>query len=266
VTTLSYIVIAVCLSGVAFLSAMIGIGGGILYTPVQVLVGIGVHEAAATSLALIMMLSFGATIVYHRAKKVDFKIAFVFETFTVVGGFFGGYFSGYVAEDGIISILITALLVAAAGMFLRKGGSVARFETDGPWYVWKRSAFGSHYHINMFVAAIVCIIAGGISGMTGVGGGFIKVPMMVIFFAIPIDTAIATSGFMVGITAIAGFIGHLMHGHWNPVMTFIFAPGVLLGSMLGAKTMLRIEKEKLRRIFAVFMIVLAAWLAWRFFG
>ena len=265
-TPLSYIVIAVCLSVVAFVAAMMGIGGGILYTPIQVLFGVDVHEAATTSLTLIMILSVGATFIYRRASMVDFKIAFVFEVFSVMGGFLGGYLSSYVSGDAIIGILIGVLVVASAGMFLKGRGPLGCVAETLPWYVWKRATGSSEYRINMFIAIPLCLLAGTISGMIGVGGGFIKVPMMVLLFAIPADIAIATSGFMVGLTAIGGFAGHLAGGHWNPAMTLILAPGVLAGAMLGAKAMLKIEKEKLRRIFSVLMLLLAVWLAYRFFG
>lgn len=263
---ISYIVIAFCLSAVAFVAAMIGIGGGVGYAPIQVIFGVDPHEAATTSLSLILMLSIGATLVYAKAGRVDFKVALVFEIFSIIGGFAGGYFSQYVPGRGIVAILIAAIFASAIAMLKRPNARPLHTFEDGRWYIWHRRVGGIAYNINILFAIPICMLAGVLSGMVGVGGGFIKVPMMAVLFGIPLDIAIATSAFMVGITALSGFSGHLVVGHWNPIMTLVFAPGVLVGSILGARTMLRIDKTKLKLIFCILMILIAIGLIIKFFA
>ena len=85
-----YIGIVVTLMIVAAFAALVGIGGGVLYTPLQVLYGIDIHSAAANSLFLIVILSLSATVTYRRAQRIDWQLAFVLEIFTVAGGFAGG--------------------------------------------------------------------------------------------------------------------------------------------------------------------------------
>jgi uncharacterized membrane protein YfcA len=80
---------------------------------------------------------------------------------------------------------------------------------------------------------------------------------MVILFGIPMEIAVATSGFMVGITALGGFGGHLAVGHFDWRMGLMLAPGVFIGAWLGAHTMLRIDRLLLRRIFGIAMLIIA---------
>ena len=75
---------------VAIIFAMLGQGGGALYTPIQVLSGIPFHEAATTSLFLIMVVSASSTLVFRKNKRVDIPLVIVFEAVTATGAFVGG--------------------------------------------------------------------------------------------------------------------------------------------------------------------------------
>ncbi len=240
----------------AFLAAMLGIGGGVVYTPLQIFFGVGIHEAAATSLMLIIVLSFSATSVYHRAGRVDWAVAALLEVFTASGGFAGGYLSDYLPQDILIIVLMAVLVLTGISM-LRGQGPLAGKRTEHAWYRWRRTRCGEEYELNLLAALPICFLAGALSGLVGIGGGVIKVPMMVLLFGIPMDIAVATSGLMVGITAVGGFAGHLVQGHFDWRMALMLAPGVFIGAQVGAHTMLRIDRELLKRIFGAVMLVLA---------
>ena len=248
--------LVLCLACAAFAAAMLGIGGGVAYTPIQLFFGVGIHEAAATSLFLIMILSLSATTVYHRARKVDWTVAIFLELFTASGGFMGGYLSSFIPRNILITIL-TAAVVFAGAIMVRGARNLAPASREHAWYKWKREFGGQFYELNILVAIPICILAGTVSGMIGIGGGVLKVPMMVILFGIPMDIAIATSGFMVGITAMGGFAGHAVAGHFNWHMGLLMAPGIFIGSWLGAHTMLRINKDRLKKIFGIAMFLIA---------
>jgi hypothetical protein len=249
--------VGVSLAAFAFIASMLGIGGGVFYTPIQLLFGLDIHEAAANSLFLIFILSVSATSVYHRSGKVDWRMAFVLELFTVTGGFVGGYFSGLVPQAILTGLLVAVILFAGALMF--RGQSHPRHldHAHRAFYLWRRQAFGECYELNLFLALPLSFMAGLLSCMVGIGGGALKVPMMVLLFGIPMDIVIATSGFMVGITALGGLAGHLAAGHWDWRMGLVLAPGVFIGAQFGARTMLRMGKRKLRRIFAVVLLFMA---------
>lgn len=253
-----YIGLALALTLVAFAASIIGIGGGVLYTPIQLFFGTKIHEAAANSLFLIIILSLSATFIYHRAQRVDWKMALFLEIFTVAGGFAGGYFSEFISETVLTIILIAVVIFSGFTMLVHKGNSLSRSALCDKWYIWKRMCNNEEYFLNLIVACPIAVLAGMIGGMVGVGGGIIKVPMMVLLLHVPVDIAIATSIFMVGITAAGGFAGHVVAGHWNWKLSLLLTPGVFLGARLGAHCMLKINKEKLKRIFGVLMLILAA--------
>jgi len=257
-----YFGVIVCLFLAAFVAALIGIGGGVLYTPIQIFFDVGIHEAATTSLFLIMILSIGATIIYRRARKIDWMMAVVLEIFTTSGAFAGGYLSEAIPAPILTSILIATLVMTGLIMIRGSVGDAHLYRGDA-WYLWRRESPGGNYTINMLLAIPISSIAGAMSGMIGIGGGVLKVPMMAILFGVPIDIAIATSAFMVGITAAAGFAGHLVAGHWEWRYSLLFAPAVFLGATLGAGCMLRIDKRKLKKIFGVFVLLFAMGLVFK---
>jgi len=96
--------------------SMLGQGGGVLYTPIQVFFGIGFHEAATTSLFLIMMTSFSATLVFRKASRVDWPLAIVLESVTTLGGLVGGLASG--RFSGAFLSGLFAGVVAFAAIFM----------------------------------------------------------------------------------------------------------------------------------------------------
>ncbi len=84
------------------------------------------------------------------------------------------------------------------------------------WFHWYRQFNQQHYSVNLLLALPVSFAAGLNSGLVGVGGGILKVPLMVLLLlGIPMDIAVGSSAFMVGLTAAGGFAGHLTAGHWD---------------------------------------------------
>ncbi len=255
--------LAVALAIVAFAAAILGIGGGAAYTPLQVIAGVEIHTAAATSLLLIAVLSLSATRVYRRARRIDWGMALVFETATVIGGFLGGYGSHLIPSRPLTILLIAA--ITFSGILMLKG----RLYTHEirprrmRFYHWQRRLGDERYSVNLLLALPLCLIAGIIAGLVGIGGGILKVPMMALLLGVPIDIAIATSAFMVGLTALGGFAGHLSAGHVDWRSAAVLAPTVFIGAQIGAHCMLRIPKGRLKRIFGIAMLVIAAGLAWK---
>lgn len=253
-----YAALIVCLFAAAFFAAIMGVGGGALYTPLQIFFGVDIHDAAATSLFLIIILSIAATIVYRRAKKIDWPMAVVLVLISVAGGFAGGFVAEYLSSDFLQILLTVAVIFAGVNMIVRKGKIHAVCAAESAWYVWRRSVNGEEYAINILLAAPASFLAGAVSGLVGVGGGIIQVPILVLLFCVPIDIAIATSAFMVGLTAMGGFAGHLIAGSWDWRLSLIAAPAVFVGARFGARHMLGLEKSKLKKIFGIFMFLIAA--------
>ncbi len=239
---------------VSVVFSMLGQGGGTLYTPIQVLAGVDFHVAATTSLFLIMVTSLSATLVYRRAHKVDWPLALVLESVTATGAFVGGLGSGGFSGRALSWLLAALLLVAA--VFMIRGGPRPVALVRLRWYHWRRRCQGRSYGVNLLAALPVSFLAGMASGMVGIGGGVLKVPLMV-SSGVPMDIAIGTSALMVGLTAAGGFAGHLVAGHWDWRLSLVLASAVFVGGQIGARRALRLDPVRIRKLFGGFLLLIA---------
>jgi uncharacterized membrane protein YfcA len=83
----------------AGINSMIGIGGGVLYVPILLAFGFPFYQAAAISIFIIMVLSLSASLVYYRAKLIDWKLALIIEPLTAIMSLIGGYYSSFIQTN-----------------------------------------------------------------------------------------------------------------------------------------------------------------------
>lgn len=248
---------------VAVVFSSFGVGGGVLYTPVQLFFGIEFHTAASTSLFLITVTSLSATLVFQKAATVDWPLAIVLETSTTFGAFLGGLFSGYFS--GKFLIYLFSGVIAVAAFFMVKHFEVPNRcgETPGGFFRWRRGIGSEYYCVNLAMALPIAFIAGVVSGMIGVSGGILKVPMLVLLFGVPMNIAVGSSAFMVGLTASGGFLGHLAAGHIDWKTALILMPGIFVGAQIGARTSVKADKKRLKQLFGYILAALALFLVIR---
>jgi uncharacterized membrane protein YfcA len=242
---------------VAVVFSMLGQGGGTLYTPVQVLFGIDFHVAATTSLFLIMVASLSATLVFRKAKKIDWSLAIVLESVATVGGFTGGLISGNFSGSALSWFFSGLVAFAALFMIHEFKRNPRDIVSRIGWIYWQRHFNHQHYAVNLLLALPVSFIAGLSSGLIGVGGGILKVPLMVLLLGIPMDIAVGSSALMVGLTAAGGFAGHLTAGHWDWKTSLILGLAVFIGGQIGARKALTLDKKKMKKLFGWFLLSIA---------
>lgn len=107
----------------------------------------------------------------------------------------------------------------------------------------------------------VSLLAGGLSGLLGIGGGVIKVPTMVLAMGVPMRVAAATSNFMIGVTAVASAYIYYQQGFINPLVAAPTAIGVLLGATLGTRLAGRVHGEALQKLLALVLVAFAVEMA-----
>ncbi len=253
-----WLMLAGAMFAVAVVFSMLGQGGGALYTPLQVWTGVEFHEAATTSLFLIMVTSVAASLVFRKAKRIDWPLALVLETVTTVGGFVGGIGSGWLS--GATLSLIFAAVIGLGAVFMIRPAKERQLSARGHvgFLDWSRTLGEQHYRVNMALALPLSLLVGALSGMVGVGGGLVKVPLMVLVLGVPMDIAVGSSALMVGVTASGGFAGHLLHGHWNWRLSLALAAAVFIGGQIGSRITLKLDKRKLKATFGWFLLVIAA--------
>jgi uncharacterized membrane protein YfcA len=98
------------------------------------------------------------------------------------------------------------------------------------------------------------------TGILGVGGGFLIVPALVMLVGLPMQMAVGTSLIVIAMNSLAGFLGHAGDGSFDLTLTAIFTVAGLIGTFSGARLSKRLPAEKLQKIFAWFVIALASFL------
>jgi len=240
--------------------SMVGQGGGSTYVPILLMAGMGMHEASTTSLFMIMLASIASTIVFGRKKTVDWKLLFSIIPFAILGSFVGGYIAQWISALVLKSIFATVLGIAAFFM-LRPANEGQRPNFMPKWYCWDRTCGEHQYQISMGILVPAAVLVGFVAGMIGVGGGLFLLPMLVLLFGCPTRVAIGISSTYVGITALPGFLGHILGGNlFNVWIALPLAAAAFIGASLGPFISLRIHVSKLRIILAIVLIALAAWM------
>lgn len=231
---------AVC---IGFVSAISGIGGGSLIVPFLVLVlNYDIRVAIAISLLCIVISSSSATSIYLRRNLVSLETALLLEPATVLGAIVGANLT-LTLPVKIVKCAFGILLLWIAIIMFRRA---------------LKSTLHQHSARNIphrrIVAVLISFLAGLLSGMFGIGGGILKVPLMTFILGLPIKTAVATSSFMIGLTATSGGIVYLIKGFVNPVPLVILALGLIPGATLGAKLMRKLKPEIIRLIFSLILL------------
>ncbi|MBU2439915.1 sulfite exporter TauE/SafE family protein [bacterium] len=244
----------------AGISSMIGIGGGVLYVPILLAFGFPFYQAAAISLFIIMALSLSATLVYYRVQLVDWKLALTIEPLIAITALIGGYYSSFIPIKELQILFILVLIVSGYFMIKPIKEIQDKFINEKKWGYWLIKFGEDEYSVNLLLGLPITALAGLMAGLLGIGGGIIEVPLMVLLLGVPMKIAVGTSCFMVGITALFGFWGHFFAGHIEPKMALILALVVFVGAQAGSRISIKVDKILLKKIYAIFLFLISAWM------
>jgi len=236
----------------AGISSMIGIGGGVLYVSILLAFGFPFYQAAAISIFIIMSLSISSSLVYYRVQLVDWKLALIIEPLTAIMSLIGGYYSSFIRIKELQILFILVLIVSGYFMIKSIKEIQDKFINERKWGYWLRKFGEEEYSVNLLIGLPLTALAGIMAGLLGIGGGIIKVPLMVLLLGVPMKIAVGTSCFMVGITALFGFWGHFFAGHFEPKMALILALVVFAGAQAGSRISIKVDKILLKKFMLYF--------------
>lgn len=229
---------------------LLGSGGSILTVPVLVyLVGEPDKLAIAESLAIVGGISLFGAVPYALKQQIDWRSVVLFGIPGVLGTYLGAALSKYIS--GVVQLLLFAVvMLLAAGMMFR------------PIKVNPKEQ--GHAHRSPLKIGLEGLAVGVLTGLVGVGGGFLIIPALVILGGLPMSLAVGTSLLIIAAKSFTGF-GKYLHVlgdqgvgvHWNVILLFT-AIGIA-GSVLGSRLNSRVSNEGLRRGFAVFLVVMGAY-------
>lgn len=264
-------VLAVASFFAGFLGALTGLGGGLILIPVMVLgFGVDIHHAAGASLISVISTSSSATISYLRARLCNIRIGMFLEVATTIGALLGAFLASRL-PGSIIAIIFGAVLLHSSYMSLKKQdekivdgkqdrlAAFLKMNDDYPG-----PAGDVKYSVrNVPAGFVIMLVAGGLSGLLGIGSGVVKVIAMDRAMALPFKVSTTTSTFMIGVTAAASAGVYFRQGYIDPALAMPVMLGVLLGSAWGARMLAKTEARKLRLIFAVVVFLFAVQMVYK---
>jgi len=268
--------------GAGWLGAWIGIGGGTVLVPTFVLAfGFDPKIAVATSLLTVIATSTAAGSVYVGRGMSNTRLAMALEIATTIGGMAGGLLALVIPSHVLAGIFGAVMSVTAISMLrwskVKESGHFEPSETRvegteqhgtlaGTYYDELHKGVVHYRPSRIPAGSAIALLAGMVSGMLGVGGGFLKVPAMNLGMDVPIRVAVATSNFMIGVTAAASVFVYFGRGFVHPLLVAPVALGVVAGAMLGTVHSGRASHAVLKRVIALVLIIVAIQMGLRAFG
>jgi hypothetical protein len=265
VTTLVFLPLVLAGSIVAgLLGALTGLGGGVVIVPLLVVAfHVNVHYAIGASLISVIATSSGAAAAYVREGFSNIRIGMFLEIATTLGALFGAYLTTRLST-GIIAIVFGSVLIISAALSVLRRHSV---KTSGrPDDLAVRLKLNSsyptaqgpeEYQVHHIPAGFGMMFgAGTLSGLLGIGSGAFKVLAMDQVMGIPFKVSTTTSNFMIGVTAAASAGIYLRRGFIAPGLAMPVVLGVLAGSAIGTRLLVRAKTSWLRAIFALVIAAL----------
>ncbi len=225
---------------------LLGGGGSILTVPALVyLVGQTPQVAVATSLVIVGANSaLGAF--FHRAQgNLNWRIAVAFGGTGMIVSYFAAGLSKQFSPN-VLMVAFALLMLIVGLMLVRQGSSLHKARAMDDLPLGKVLLGGAS--------------VGALTGILGVGGGFLIVPALVMLIGMPIHQAISTSLVVITMNSLAGFLGHLSGMTLDLPLVSIFIVAGILGTFIGVRLGRRLDAALLRKTFALFVISLSLFL------
>lgn len=262
---MEWIVLALLGLIAAVLGSIMGLGGGIIIVPAlmilsdysPILSGITPQIAVGTSLLIMIFTGLSSTIAYLKQKKVDVQSGLIFFIGSGPGAIFGVWLNKGIKVD-VFLIAFGAFIVFISFILMirnripplkrRVKGIKRSYETDEGQTV--------QYGFQPVVAVSIAFIVGMFSGLFGIGGGSLMVPVMILLFAFPPHLAVATSMFLVFLSATISSVSHISLGNVDWYYAMALIPGAWFGGQLGAAINRRLKSDTVVMMLRVFLVII----------
>ena len=260
-----------CSLAAGFLGALTGLGGGVVLVPLlTILFHVDIRYAIGASLVSVIATSSGAAAAYVKEGFTNIRIGMFLEIATTIGALVGAYIA-LLAPTSAIAIVFGIVLLYSAYLSgrpqpvvpeddhpdplatrLRLNGSYPSLDGERAYYVHRVPlGFGLMFG------------AGTLSGLLGIGSGAVKVLAMDQAMKIPFKVSTTTSNFMIGVTAAASAGVYLHRGYIDPALAMPVTLGVLAGSLLGTRVLVKTRTRWLRLVFSAVILALGAEMLYR---
>jgi hypothetical protein len=243
---------------IGVLASLTGVGGGAIIVPIlSLLYAFTPASAVGTSLAAIVFTAVAATVTYWRQKRIFFRIGVIVSFATAPGAVIGAYLTEVVSATFLgvafsVFLMIVAIKILTEITPRRRRDKKIDIEIQGSendLFNYKRS--------RLYLAFALGFVSGVISGLLGVGGGIVLVPLLIFILELDIHVAVATTMFTMIFTALAGVTQHFLLGNVNFEVALMLGVGSILGTQIGAYLYKRASNTLLRGVFAVILLAIS---------
>jgi len=236
----------------SFILTMVGLGGGLIFSPLFVLLKFPVSTAVSASLFLNGIAAISAAITYFRKKMVDTRIGLPLLITSTLTAPLGAMVTTRINLRVFTAILALVILVAAIRMLFSKKIEAEEMDISPAQRIIGSGCIG--------------VIIGFMAGLLGIGGGVFIVPLLIHVLKVPTKIAAATSIFIVVFSSFSGFLTHISLADTNWKFIIIAAFFSFAGGQLGSRIMAeRLKGRAVRRIFGVVLFLFAFKLVQRAF-
>jgi uncharacterized protein len=247
-----------------FLGALTGLGGGVVLVPLlTIFFKVDLHYAIGASLVSVIATSSGSAAAYVKEGFSNIRIGMFLEIATTLGALFGAFMTAHVPASAIAVIFGLMLMYSAyvsRNVRPRNAGDrppdplATKLKLNGSF----PDTTGIRYYNSYRVPAGFSIMfgAGALSGLLGIGSGALKVVAMDQAMRIPFKVSTTTSNFMIGVTAAASAGIYLSRGYIDPGLAMPVMLGVLIGSLMGTRVLVKTKTKSLRLVFSGVIVLL----------
>jgi uncharacterized membrane protein YfcA len=240
-------------------------GGGAIFAVPLLVYGLSVdpRQAVGISLASVGVTSAVGFVGRWWAGQVELATGLMFAVAGMLGAPIGSWLSSLIPESVLLLLFAMLMIAVATRMWHAAARSRAELvyttdEADGP--TCRRDAAGELRLTSpcALLLGLVGLVAGILSGLFGIGGGFVIVPALVLFSGMAIHQAVGTSLMVISLISAAGVASHLLSGLAIPFgLTLYFVLGGVLGLLAGVATSQFLSGPALQRGFAVAIVAVA---------
>lgn len=259
---------------VGFALGLTGGGGGVFAVPLLVFgLAVAPREAVGISLAAVGGTALFGAVPRLKRGEVELRTGLLFAVAGMVGAPIGSYLSTLVPESALLLMFAGLMLVVAWRMWAKsrnpklpsgvcttenipdRDRSACQRDEDGQLRLTSRCAR---------LLVVVGLMTGILSGLFGVGGGFVIVPALVLFSGMEIHRAVGTSLFVIVLISISGVASHIANGNQLSIeTTLLFLAGGSAGMWLGGIVAGRLKGPTLQKVFSVAVVLVAAFVIWK---
>lgn len=241
---------------VGIIAAALGVGGGFISTPALIILipecAIEPATAVGTMLLVIIFTALSSTLAYAQQNMIEYRTGVLIAGFTVIGALLGSFLSSNMDPTIFRYVFAICLFPIAVKMILYPK---RRSQADIDDQIEHDQVIFANYEKREWLSAVLGLTAGFLSGLLGIGGGVIMVPILVHVGKLPMHRAVATSMFIMIATSIAGVAIKINFDHVYYDLALFLIIGIIIGAQIGARTVKKIDSVRLQQIFGIAMII-----------